>query len=42
MSLFKLQLRDNFCAHYCRVTQYIRILKRVLSQNEKPFRTETL
>ena len=28
--------------YYCRVTQYIRIFKRVLSQNEEPFRTETL
>ena len=28
--------------YYCRVTQYIRIFKRVLSQDEEPFRTETL
>ena len=28
--------------YYCRVTQYIRIFKRVLSQNEEPFRTEPL
>ena len=40
MSLFNLQLRDSFS---CPIIVASRnIFKRILSQNEEPFRTETL